>query len=53
MCHRHHKETDDINKFTEEILYDIKRNHETQFTESGKQLSNEMIVQIPSKLKYY
>jgi len=50
MCHRHHKETDYLK---EEKLFRIKRNHESRFTESGKQLSKEMLEQITKEAKYY
>jgi len=50
MCHRHHKETD---SFKEEKLLEIKLNHESQFTESGKQLSKEMLEQISKETNYY
>jgi hypothetical protein len=50
MCHRHHKETD---SFKEEKLLEIKRNHESRFTESGKQLSKEMLEQVSKESNYY
>ena len=50
MCHRHHKETD---SFKEEKLLEIKLNHESQFTETGKQLSKEMLEQISKETNYY
>lgn len=50
MCHRHHKETD---SFKEEKLLEIKLNHESQFTESGKQLSKEMLEQVSKESNYY
>ncbi|MEP0367240.1 MAG: hypothetical protein ABJN36_05120 [Cyclobacteriaceae bacterium] len=53
MCHRHHKETDDVIKYPEEKLNEIKLNHESQFTEAGKQLSNEMIRQIDAESRFY
>lgn len=50
MCHRHHKETDLLE---EDKLFDIKINHESRFTESGKQLSKEMLEQISKESNYY
>ncbi|GAB5564432.1 MAG: hypothetical protein Wins2KO_14950 [Winogradskyella sp.] len=50
MCHRHHKETD---SFKEDKLLEIKLNHESQFTESGRQLSKEMLEQISNESIYY
>lgn len=50
MCHRHHKETDLLK---EDELFEIKRNHESQFTESGKKISNEMLEQILNESNYY
>jgi hypothetical protein len=50
MCHRHHKETDSLK---EDKLFEIKRNHESRFTESGKQLSKEMLEQISKESNYY
>lgn len=53
MCHRHHKETDEINKFSTEKLIEIKRRHESKYTESGKSLSNEMLEQINKDSRIY
>jgi hypothetical protein len=53
MCHRHHKETDNITQYTVEKLYEIKRNHESQYTETGRQLSKKMIDQIVFESSYY
>jgi len=50
MCHRHHKETDSLKK---DKLFEIKQNHESQFTESGKKISNEMLEQISRESNYY
>ena len=50
MRHRHHRETDSIKA---DRLFEIKRNHESRFTESGKQLSKEMLEQITNESKYY
>lgn len=50
MCHRHHKETDSLK---EDELFEIKQNHESQFTELGKQLSFEMLEQITKESSYY
>ncbi len=46
MCHRHHKETDDVIEFTVERVKEIKAIHESGFTEQGKNATNEMIHQI-------
>src|SRR5699024_3595396 len=53
MCHRHHKETDDVNKYSVEKLLEIKHNHESKYTEEGRQASEEMIDQIKAEAKYF
>lgn len=53
MCHRHHKETDDVNKYPVEKLKEIKGNHESNFTEKGKEASKEMIRQIQNEANYF
>ena len=53
MCHRHHKETDNIEKYTVETLMDIKENHESLFTEKGKKVSKEMIRQVQFEVNYF
>lgn len=50
MCHRHHKETD---AFSVEKLKHIKTNHEKQFTEAGRQASNNMIRQTQYEIEYF
>lgn len=58
MCHKHHKITDDVNKFTVEKLKEMKRNHERKFTDietkignSIKDYTTEDIVCLPKTLK--
>jgi hypothetical protein len=53
MCHRHHKETDDLIKYPPNELQKIKANHELQFKEYSKQISDEMIKQIEEDSKYF
>lgn len=53
MCHRHHKETDDVSKYSVEKLKHIKSMHESSFTESGKELTKKMTEQIQSERKCY
>lgn len=57
MCHKHHKITDDVNKYTVEKLREMKQNHEKKFTnieikieESIKDYAKEEIVCIPKTL---
>lgn len=42
MCHRHHKETDDEEKYTVEKLKQIKRNHEAKFEQILDLLANDV-----------
>ena len=53
MCHRHHKETDDENLYSVEKMTEIKTNHETRFTEKGKEASKNMIRQILFESNYF
>lgn len=53
MCHRHHKETDNEEKYTAEILREIKIKHEFKFTEKGKEASKEMIRQVLFEINYF
>lgn len=53
LCHRHHKETDDIDEFSVEKLKHIKANHEKQFTEAGREASNNMIRQVQYEIEYF
>lgn len=53
MCYRHHKETDDIEKYTVEKLIEIKTNHELKYTEKGREASKEMIRQILYDISYF
>lgn len=53
MCYRHHKETDDEEKYTVEELTRIKDSHENKFTEKGKEASKEMIRQIQFEANYF
>lgn len=57
MCHKHHKITDDVSKYTVEKLKEMKRNHERKFTdietkigESIKDYTREEIVCMPKTL---
>lgn len=43
MCHRHHKETDHL---TADELRIIKKDHESQFTEQGREATQNMIRQV-------
>ena len=53
MCHRHHKETDNVEMYDENAMYEIKSNHESQFTEEGRSLTDKMIEQIDLDSRYY
>jgi hypothetical protein len=53
LCHRHHKETDDVIEYTVERLKQIKIDHENRFSEGEKFASNEMIRQIKADISYY
>jgi len=44
LCHQHHDETNDVNKYTVEILQEMKRNHESQYLQ-------EKLSENPSMLK--
>ena len=53
MCHRHHKETDDVKEYTVDRLNEIKRNHEDEFTQEGMTLSESMILQVLHESEYF
>jgi len=53
MCHRHHKETDEEEKYTIDKLTEIKNNQESRFTEKGKEASREMIRQVQSEANFF
>lgn len=53
MCYRHHKETDDVIKYPAQKLLEIKLNHESNYTESGRRASEEMIRQVIDENKYF
>lgn len=53
MCHRHHKETDNVEQYSVERLKKIKGEHEKKFTERGKEASKEMIRQILFEINYF
>ena len=53
MCHRHHKETDNEKEYTVEKLIKIKKNHESRYTEKGKEASKNMIRQIMFESNYF
>lgn len=42
MCHKHHRITDDINKYTVEVLKEIKINHENKYTDIEKKISEKI-----------
>ncbi len=42
MCHRHHKETDDVSRFSVEKLKEIKRQHEAKFEKVLDSLANDV-----------
>ena len=42
MCHRHHKETDDVTRFSVEKLKTIKKQHEAKFEKILDSLANEV-----------
>jgi len=50
LCHRHHKETDNLSI---EQITDIKSTHESKYTESGKELSKDMGKQIIQESNRY
>ena len=53
LCHRHHKETDNVKKFSVEKLREIKRTHEAKFLEKNIIASNDMIRQIKTEISYF
>ena len=53
MCHRHHKVTDDTEKYTVEKMLKVKSNHEAQYKEEGRHLSSKMIRQIETEFEIY
>lgn len=53
LCHRHHKETDDVEKFTVDTLLEMKSKHESQFTEQGKKLTQKMLQQIENEIESF
>ena len=53
MCHRHHKETDDEEIFTTDILRELKLKHEEKYTEKGKEANQNMIRQIQYEISYF
>lgn len=53
MCHRHHKETDDVKEFSVDVLKKMKDDHESSFTEKGKSASIDMIRQIQSETHWF
>lgn len=53
MCHRHHKETDNIKEYTIEKLVEIKDKHEKQYTEEGRSASKKMIEQIEAEAELF
>lgn len=50
MCHRHHKETDQISTYE---LRRIKENHELIFTEKGREATQNMIRQVQFEINTY
>ena len=50
MCHRHHKETD---RMTAVELRKIKKAHESQFTEKGREATQNMIRQVLFEIDNY
>ncbi|AKL94721.1 hypothetical protein CACET_c12560 [Clostridium aceticum] len=57
MCHKHHKITNDVYKYTVEKLREMKKNHERKFTdietkiaESIKDYAKEDIISMPKTL---
>lgn len=53
LCHRHHKVTDDENKYPLDKMIEMKNSHEAKFNESGRKLANEMLRQVLSESKSY
>lgn len=53
MCHRHHKETDDTDKFTVDSLRQLKQHHESNFSEAGRSATREMLNQIKAEIHYF
>ncbi|WP_026966582.1 hypothetical protein [Algoriphagus terrigena] len=50
MCHRHHKETDPL---TADALRSMKQDHESQFTEKGREATQNMIRQVLLEINSY
>ena len=53
LCYRHHKETDNTDKYTVEKLKDIKHNHEEQFSEQSILVNPNMIKQVEDEMNFY
>ncbi len=53
MCHRHHKKTDNVEKYPTEKLQSMKQAHEAQYIESGRNASKEMIGQIIEEVRCF
>jgi len=53
LCYRHHKETDNIDKYTVEKLKEIKYNHEKQFSEQTMLVNPNMIKQVEDEMNFY
>jgi len=50
MCHAHHKVTDNIDKYTVEVLKDIKKKHESKFINNTYSVRDEQVDQIVDKI---
>ncbi|WP_051609928.1 hypothetical protein [Terasakiella pusilla] len=46
MCHRHHVKTNNVDIYTVPILQDMKRQHETRFSENQYHISAEKLLEI-------
>ncbi|MDM1525554.1 hypothetical protein HX091_06270 [Myroides odoratimimus] len=53
MCYRHHKETDDTQKYTVEKLKKIKKDHESKYFEKALVLLPTMIQQVEDEMNRY
>lgn len=53
LCYRHHKKTDNVNKYTVEKLKKIKQNHENQFIENQFSFNKEIIDNLIQEIDDY
>lgn len=53
LCYRHHKETDDFDRFNTDRLRTIKRDHEIKFNESSFKVEDSSVEQVLNEISQY